>query len=167
MPSPCSAETGTGSPSPSDQASRMPDWPALPSALLAISTTGTSCSRSQRAISSSSVDRLELEPEQAGMPEPPVAGDARLVVDQRQLLADQPVEQRRFADVRPADDHDLGEGAFRHVRAGGGWRGRWQAVLRDGPSTTGFALRSVPPLDERIIQKPAHPEERLRSREAA
>src|SRR6187549_2908178 len=32
----------------------MPDWPALPSALLAISTTGTSCSRSQRPISSSS-----------------------------------------------------------------------------------------------------------------
>ena len=33
-----------------------------------------------------------------------------LVVDQRQLLADQPVEQRRLADVGPADDHDLGEG---------------------------------------------------------
>ena len=31
-----------------------------------------------------------------------VAGDAGLVVDQRQLAADQPIEQRRLADVRAA-----------------------------------------------------------------
>ena len=36
-----------------------------------------------------------------------VAGDTRLVIDQRQALADQPVEQGRFADIGPADD---GEG---------------------------------------------------------
>ena len=35
-----------------------------------------------------------------------VAGDARRVVDQRQPPADQPVEQRRLADIRPADDGD-------------------------------------------------------------
>ena len=32
------------------------------------------------------------------------------VVDQRQPLADQPVEQRRFADIGPADDGDGGKG---------------------------------------------------------
>ena len=33
-----------------------------------------------------------------------VAGDAGLVIDQRELLPDQPVEQRRFSDIGPADD---------------------------------------------------------------
>src|SRR5829696_8496606 len=33
-----------------------------------------------------------------------VAGDARAVVDERELLADEAVEQGRLADVRPADD---------------------------------------------------------------
>ena len=36
----------------------------------------------------------------------PVAGDARGVVHQRQPPADQLVEQRRFADIGPADDGD-------------------------------------------------------------
>ena len=36
-----------------------------------------------------------------------VAGDARRVVDERQLLARQTVEQRRLADIRPADDGNL------------------------------------------------------------
>jgi CO/xanthine dehydrogenase FAD-binding subunit len=36
-----------------------------------------------------------------------VAGDAGLVVDQRQLTADQPIEQRRFADIRSAQDRDF------------------------------------------------------------
>ena len=35
-----------------------------------------------------------------------VARHARAVVDQRQAAADQPVEQGRFADIRPADDGD-------------------------------------------------------------
>ena len=35
-----------------------------------------------------------------------VAGDAGKVVDQRQALADQAIEQRRFADVRPSDNGD-------------------------------------------------------------
>ena len=37
-----------------------------------------------------------------------VARHARLVVDQRQLAPDQPVEQRRLADVGPADDRNPG-----------------------------------------------------------
>ena len=37
-----------------------------------------------------------------------IAGDAGLIVDQRQLASDEPVEQRRLADVRPADDRNLG-----------------------------------------------------------
>ena len=39
----------------------------------------------------------------------PVAGHARHVVDDGDPAARQPVEQRRLADVRPADDHDFGE----------------------------------------------------------
>ena len=35
-----------------------------------------------------------------------VAGRARQVVDDRALVADQPVEQRRLAHVGPADDGD-------------------------------------------------------------
>ena len=35
-----------------------------------------------------------------------IAGDARLVLDQRRLPADQAVEQRRLADVRPPDQRD-------------------------------------------------------------
>ena len=35
-----------------------------------------------------------------------IAGDAGQVVDQRQLPPDQPVEQRRLADIGPADDGD-------------------------------------------------------------
>ena len=37
-----------------------------------------------------------------------VAGDARLIVDERELAPDEAVEQSRLADVRPADDRDLG-----------------------------------------------------------
>ena len=33
-----------------------------------------------------------------------IAGDAGLVIDQRELLSDQPVEQRRLSDIGPADD---------------------------------------------------------------
>ena len=33
-----------------------------------------------------------------------IAGDARLVIDKRQLLPNQPVEQRRLADIGPADN---------------------------------------------------------------
>ena len=38
----------------------------------------------------------------------PVAGDAGPIIDERELLADEPVEQGRFADVRTADDRNYG-----------------------------------------------------------
>ena len=38
-----------------------------------------------------------------------VAGDAGLLLDDRVAAADEPVHQRRLADVRPADDGDHGE----------------------------------------------------------
>ena len=57
------------------------------------------------------VDHPELEPEQLRLAFAAVARDARPVVDQRQALADEPVEQGRFADVGPADD---GDGGKRH-----------------------------------------------------
>ena len=50
---------------------------------------------------------------EAQQPEPrltlaPVAGDAGAVVDERQAPADETVEERRFADIRPSDDGDRG-----------------------------------------------------------
>ena len=146
MPMPCSAETATGSPSPSSQASISPASAARPSALLAtritraarlrsssasVRSTGvtparasimnrqTSAASTARSVSArirpgrlASVDFLEpggVDDGEAQRPQPPgalaqVAGHARLVVDQRQPPADQPVEQRRLADVGPADD---------------------------------------------------------------
>jgi hypothetical protein len=55
------------------------------------------------------VDHGEVEVAEMPCAEAPVARHARLVVHQRQLLADQAVEQGRLADIRPADDGD-GEG---------------------------------------------------------
>ena len=54
------------------------------------------------------VDDGEGEVRQSGFALATIAGDARLVVDQRQPAPDQPIEQRRLADIRPADDRDLG-----------------------------------------------------------
>ena len=62
------------------------------------------------------VDDPEFEAEQGRLALAPVAGHAGPVVDQRQLPADQPVEQGRLADIGPADDRDggqLGHGACR------------------------------------------------------
>ena len=64
-----------------------------------------------------------------------VARHARPVVDQREPLADQPVEQRRFADVRPADD---GDGEAHGPRYRGAWRG-----VGPGRATTAAAARRL------------------------
>ena len=53
-----------------------------------------------------------------------VAGDAGLIVDQRELAADQPVEQRRLADVRAADDGDFGGHGLLRASATARRRGR-------------------------------------------
>ena len=54
------------------------------------------------------VDDGEVHASQDRIAHAAVARHPGLVVDQRQLLADQPVEQRRLADVGPADDDDFG-----------------------------------------------------------
>ena len=65
------------------------------------------------------VDDGEGEVAEAGLALAPVAGHARLVVDQRELAADEAVEQRRLADVGSADDGDFGQGAHLGACAGG------------------------------------------------
>ena len=52
------------------------------------------------------VDDGEMQVAELGLAGAAVAGHPRLVVDQRQLLADEPVEQGRLADIRTADDGD-------------------------------------------------------------
>ena len=52
------------------------------------------------------IDDGEVQIAEPGLTLAPVAGDAGQVVDQRQAPADQPVEQRGLADVRPPDDRD-------------------------------------------------------------
>ena len=64
------------------------------------------------------IDDGEFEIAEPGRALAAVAGDAGLVVDQRKLLPDQPVEQRRLADIRPADDGD-GERHEKSVRPSG------------------------------------------------
>jgi hypothetical protein len=51
-----------------------------------------------------SVDDGEIEIVELGLAFAAVPRHARLVVDQRELLADQPIEQRRLSDIGPADN---------------------------------------------------------------
>ncbi len=55
------------------------------------------------------VDDAEFEMAEPAVALAAVAGDAGAVVDQRQALADEAVEERRLADIRTADNGD-GEG---------------------------------------------------------
>ncbi len=50
------------------------------------------------------IDDGEFEIEQAAFALAPVAGDAGRVIDKRQLLANQPVEKSRLADIGPTDN---------------------------------------------------------------
>ena len=52
------------------------------------------------------IDHGERKIAEARLPFAPVARDARPVIDERQPSADQPVEQGRLADIRPADDRE-------------------------------------------------------------
>ena len=52
------------------------------------------------------VDQPEVEIGDMPLALAAVAGHPGQIVDQRQLAADEPVEQRRLADIRPADDRD-------------------------------------------------------------
>ena len=64
--------------------------------------------RGQRAlgalVEAGGVDDGEFEIAEPGLALAAVAGDAGLVIDQREFLPDQPVEQRRLSDIGPADD---------------------------------------------------------------
>ena len=62
----------------------------------------------RRLVEAGGVDRGEVEVAEPRLALAAVAGHAGQVVDERQPPADQPVEQRRLADIRPADDGDLG-----------------------------------------------------------
>src|SRR3546814_14635972 len=56
-------------------------------------------------VCSSDLDQ-KFQPQQPGIALAPVARHPRLVVDEREALADKPVEQGRFADIGPADNGD-------------------------------------------------------------
>ena len=64
--------------------------------------------RRQRAlgalVETGGIDDGEFEIAETSLALAAVAGDAGFVIDQRELLPDQPVEQGRFSDVGPADD---------------------------------------------------------------
>ena len=55
------------------------------------------------------IDDVELETQQIGSALPPVARNPGRVVDQRQLLANQTVEQRGFADIWSTYDCNFGQ----------------------------------------------------------
>src|SRR6185436_8827728 len=55
------------------------------------------------------IDRRERKIAETTLTFAAVAGYARPVIDQREALADQPVEQRRLADIRPSNN-GKGEG---------------------------------------------------------
>ncbi|MHC2559097.1 hypothetical protein ACVIVD_001091 [Bradyrhizobium liaoningense] len=78
--------------------------------------------RGQRAlgafVETGGIDDGELEVAEPGLAFAAVAGDARQVIDKRELLSNQAVEQRRFADIGPADDGDC-EGHRSFVRCRG------------------------------------------------
>src|SRR5580704_13659152 len=57
-------------------------------------------------IQAAGVDDPQLRAEVVGFAVAAIAREVRRVVDQRGPAADQPVEQRRLADVRPPDDRD-------------------------------------------------------------
>ena len=57
-------------------------------------------------IETAGIDEPERRAEVVGLAVAAIAGEVRRVVDERGAAADEPVEQRRLADVRPADDRD-------------------------------------------------------------
>ena len=55
------------------------------------------------------LEAAEIEAEHVGIALAAITGHAGPIVDQRELLADEAVEQRRLADIGTADDSDGGE----------------------------------------------------------
>ena len=60
-------------------------------------------------VESRGVDRGEREMAETRLTAEPVPGHSGLGIDQRPARPDQAIEQRGFADVRPADDGDAGD----------------------------------------------------------
>src|SRR6202008_547217 len=60
----------------------------------------------RRLLEPGRIDQAKFEIGDAAFALAAVAGDAGRVVDQRQWPSGEPVEQRRFADIRPPDDRD-------------------------------------------------------------
>ena len=58
----------------------------------------------RRLVKAGGIDGREGQIAEPGFALAPVAGHPRQVIDQRQLSPDQPVEQCRLADIRPADN---------------------------------------------------------------
>ena len=91
------------------------------------------------------VDDAERHAEPLGLERLAVAGDARAVLDDGRLLADDAVEQRRLADVGPADDGTTG-GQGGHARS----RARRRAWPSVATTSTGRGRSStVPPSRKR------------------
>ncbi len=89
------------------------------------------------------VDHREVEPEQVRLAETAVARDAGLVVDQRQFLADQPVEQGRFAHIGAPDNDDLREHYARASGRGCGERQGFPRVARQAPAGSCLPDRQI------------------------
>ena len=71
------------------------------------------------------VDQLEIMFTFAGNKREPIARHTRPIVDNRQPLARQPIEQARFADVRSAHYHDA-----RDRHSAPAWKESARAILR-------------------------------------
>ena len=57
-----------------------------------------------RAVEASAVDHPKRKIAKPALAFPPIARDAGLIVDERAARPDQTVEERRFADIGPADN---------------------------------------------------------------
>ena len=60
------------------------------------------------------IDHGEMQTRDIGIAHPPVARHSRLIIDQRELLAHQPVEQRGLADIGSADNDNFGLAGHGH-----------------------------------------------------
>ena len=52
------------------------------------------------------IDHLEGKIAEPALPFPPIAGHARLIVDEREAAPNEAVEKGRFADIGPTDNGD-------------------------------------------------------------
>ena len=101
------------------------------------------------------VDHREGEIAQPRAALPPIAGHPRAVIHQCRALADQAVEQRRLADIRPSDDGDreLHEGDRASIPVL--CRRRKVCAMRDQRGAGGSGHATPPPDEAEPDQPPA------------